>query len=86
MKLRRENGEWIVTHEGREINFNGCYLAALEYIFIYKPTHKSKRVASVHLHPVKSLVPHPKKRRVTKKWREKINRIKREYELGVHGE
>lgn len=86
MKLRRENGEWIVTHEGREINYKGCGVAAIAYIFIFRPICRKRRFASVNLYPVRSLVPHPKKVRVTKKWRDKINRIKRAYELGEYGE
>jgi hypothetical protein len=85
MKLKTEKGKWIVTDKGREIDFKGCSLEALDYCFIMKDfvTHIAP---PARLYPVRSLVPHPKKRRVTKKWKEKINRIKRNYEMGLHGE
>jgi hypothetical protein len=84
MKLRTEKGKWIVSDRGREIEFEDV-IHAVYYCFLMKDFEK--QIAPPHcVYPVRSLVPHPKKRRVTKKWREKINRIKRNFELGVHGE
>ena len=85
MKLRTIKGDWIVIHNGREINFRGCALAAIDYCLTMKKFMR-QIVLPKKLYPVKSLVPHPKKRRVTKKWRERIITIKRNYELGVYGE
>lgn len=85
MKLKTEKGKWIVRHNERDIDFKGCGVAALYYCFIMKDfvTHIAP---PARLYPVRSLVPRPKKRRVTKKWKEKIKRIKRNYEVGMHGE
>jgi hypothetical protein len=82
MKLRTEKGKWILLHNGKEITYDKGV-----YAFCYFLTMKDfeKQIAPPRcVYPVKSLVPHPKKRRITKKWREKINRIKRDYEMGVH--
>lgn len=84
MKLRTEKGKWIVIDGGREIEFESG-LHAFYYCLIKKDFEKQIAPKPL-LYPVRSLVPHPKKRRVTKKWRDKINRIKHNYEMGVHGE
>lgn len=84
MKLRTESGKWIVSDRGREIEFRGG-LHAVYYCFLMKDFEK--QIAPLHcVYPVRSLVPHPKKMRYTKKWREKVERIKKEYMLGVLGE
>jgi hypothetical protein len=84
MKLRKEKGLWIVTDKGREIEFLRP-IEALYYCYIMKDF--VKQIAPVNqVYPVKSLVPHPKKRRITKKWRDKINAIKTNYEIGVSKE
>ena len=81
MKLRTEKGKWIVTHNGKEKIFDNG-LCAFCYCLIMGDL--GKQIAPPKcVYPVRSLVPHPKKRRITKKWREKINRIKRNYEMGV---
>ena len=82
MKLRTENSKWIVSDRGREIEFDGG-LHAVYYCFLMKDFEKQIAPKPL-LYPVKSLVPHPKKRRVTKIWKEKINRIKRNYEMELH--
>lgn len=85
MKLRTEKGKWLVNYKGREIDFGDCGMAAIYYCLTMKD-FMTQIAPPPRSYSVKSLVPHPKKRRVTKKWREKINRIRKSFELGVHGE
>lgn len=82
MKLRTEKGKWIVSDRGREVIFDKG-LEAFYYCLLMRDFHKQIPPEKC-VYPVKSLVAKPKKRRITKKWREKINRIKRDYEMGVH--
>lgn len=82
MKLRTEKGKWIITHNGRVIEYNKG-LFAFYYCYVMKDFEK--QIAPTHcVYPVKSLVPHPKKRRFAKKWKEKVKRIKSDYDNGVH--
>jgi hypothetical protein len=83
MKLRLENGKCIVIHNGKVKEFD-ILLGGIDYCFEMVPFEK--QIAPPHqVYPVRSLVPHPKKRRVTKKWREKINSIKHNFKIGVYG-
>lgn len=84
MKLRTEKGCWKIEHNGKAIKYENalqsmCYCLTMgEFETHIAPPHC--------VYPVKSLVPHPKKRRMTKKWREKIEKIKINYKLGVNAE
>lgn len=85
MKLKTVKGQWLLQDGERLIDFKDEGIVAWGYVLTMRDIRDLPKVPR-QLYPVRSLVPHPKKRRVTKKWREKINRIKRNYEMGVHGE
>jgi hypothetical protein len=83
MKLRTESGRWILTDGEREIDFNGNGLVAWGYAFAIKDIREFPK-APRRSYTVRSLTPNPKKRRFPKKWREKIKKIKANYEAGIH--
>ena len=84
MKMRTELGMWIIIHNGK-VKVYDTASEAVYYCFEMKEFEK--QIAPQNCaYPVRSLVPHPKKRRVTRKWREKIDRIKTNFQLGVNGE
>lgn len=74
MKLMTIKGEWFLFDGEREITVNeGAVAFGYAMIMAELRPHKC---TTPSIHPVRSLVPHPKKRRVTKEWREKISQIK----------
>ena len=76
MKLRTEKGVWKLLDGGREIHFeSGIY--AFAYMLIMAKVRPIP-CTTPSIYPVRSLVPHPKKRNLTKKQREIIRKIKAE--------
>lgn len=98
MKLRTEKGKWIVTDGkwelvdgkwvwlslGKEIDFGENQMVAWEYVLVMMLLRKNPHISRKGECIVKSLTPNPKKRRMTKKWKEKIKRYKQIFEAGVH--
>jgi hypothetical protein len=83
MKLRTVKGEWIITDEGKEIKFGKGSMTALYYVFLMRDLRRYK-MPLINRYAVRSLVPHPKKRRFTRKWREKVNSIKHREKMGEY--
>ena len=76
MKLRTEKGVWILLDEGREIHFeSGIY--AFAYMLIMAKVRPIP-CTTPSIYPVRSLTPHPKKRRLTKKQYALVKKIKAE--------
>lgn len=56
MKLRTENGKWIVEESYKNIIFDTAY-DAWQYIFLMKEIRTLPPVAPHSLYPVRSLIP-----------------------------
>ncbi len=74
MKLKTVNGEWIITDKDRTITVSEGAVA-FGYILTMAQLRPIK-CTTPSVYPVRSLVPHPKKRRLTKKQREFIKAYK----------
>lgn len=74
MKIVTIKGQWTVFDGDRVIDFeNGTY--AFGYAMLMAEIRPHKCIAP-SVYPVRSLTPRPKKLKLTKKWREKVNNIK----------
>ena len=74
MKLVTIKGKWTLFDGEREINvIEGSVAFGYAMVMAEVRPHKC---TTPSIYPVRSLVPHPKKRRITKKWREKVKQIK----------
>ena len=77
MKLKTIKGQWIVTDGNKTFSVaEGC--VAFGYIMLMAQLRPHKCITP-SIHPVRSLVPHPKKRRLTKKQREFVKAYKAQY-------
>lgn len=76
MKLRTKNGEWILTDGTRVISFESG-TAAFAYMLIMTRV-RPVPCTTPTIYPVRSLIPHPKKRRLTKKQYALVRKIKAE--------
>jgi len=74
MKLRTIKGEWVLFDGERQISVTEGSIA-FGYVFVMMGV-RTIPCTTPALHPVRSLVPHPKKRRLTKRHRELVNKIK----------
>ena len=83
MKMRTELGMWIIIHKGKVKVFKSA-IEAVYYCFAMKDFEK-QIAPPRQCYPVRSLVPHPKKRRISKKWREKVMIIKHNFKIGAYG-
>ena len=87
MKLKTIKGQWILEDNGRKIDFKSCGLAAWDYVLTMKGIRtKQTEKTNRELYPVKSLSPHPKKRRISVKYKRIIKQIKSDYQNGIHSE
>ncbi len=73
MKLRTEKGEWILTDNGREINFENDYNSAWLYVFFMKGIRDLPTIPQT-AYPVRSLIPKMKKRKLVSKLSRKANK------------
>ena len=85
MKLKTIKGQWLVTDGEREIDFKNDGLAAWYYVLTMKSIRRLPKLPR-QIYPVRSLTPHPKKRRMTAKYKQKIKDIKNRYEREMHRE
>ena len=74
MKLITIKGEWVLFDSEKEITVtDGCIAFAYAMLMAEVRPHKC---ITPSIYPVRSLVPHPKKRKLSKKWRDKAKAIK----------
>lgn len=76
MKLKTKNGEWILTDGTRDISFENGTLAFAYMLIMAKV--RPIPCSTPTIYPVRSLTPHPKKRRLTKKQYALVRKIKAE--------
>lgn len=75
MKMISIKGVFTIFDGGREINVTESAVA-FGYVMTMMQIRPIPCTVEKSTYPVLSLVPHPKKRRITKKNRERIRRIK----------
>lgn len=77
MKLKTVNGEWIITDGNKTVTVTD---GAVAFGYILTMAQIRPIICTTpSVYPVRSLVPHPKKRRLSKRQREFIKAYKSQY-------